>query len=160
MPAALSEDLRWRIIKAWQKTEPTAVELAEQFCVGEATVKRLKRTFRDTKNVKRKPRGGGTPRIITPEQESIVEALVQQYPDWSEDMYAEYLVEHHEIRASAVTVGRTIRRLGYSVKKSPSSRRNATSPTLSKDESSTRRQSKTSPLRVWFLWTKPARTRR
>ena len=160
MPAALSEDLRWRIIKAWQKKKPSSVELAEQFGVGEATVKRLKRTFRETKAVKRKPHGGGMPRIITPEQESLVEALVQQYPDWSEDMYAEYLAKHHDIRASGVTVGRTIRRLGYSVKKSPSSRRSATSPTSSNDESDTWRESKTSPFRVWFLWTKPARTPR
>src|SRR5678815_406020 len=106
MPAALSEDLRWRIIKAWQKTKPSAVELAEQFGVGEATVKRLKRTFRETNAVKRKPHGGGTPRIITQEQESLVEALVQQFPDWSEDQYAEYLAEHHDIHASGVTVGR------------------------------------------------------
>ena len=160
MPAALSEDLRWRIIKAWQKKKPTAVELAEQFGVGEATVKRLKRTFRETKAVKRKAHGGGTPRIITPEQESLVEALVRQYPDWSEDMYAEYLAEHHDIHASGVTVGRTIRRLGYSVKKSPSSRRNGTSRTSSKGEGDTWRESKTSPFRVWFLWTKPAQTPR
>jgi transposase len=160
MPAALSEDLRWRIIQTWQEEEPTSVELAERFGVGEATVKRLKRTFRETKGVQRKPHGGGMPRIITPEQESLVEALVQQYPDWSEDQYAEYLAEHHDIHASGVTVGRTIRRLGYSVKKSPSSRRSATRRTSSSDESSTWRESKTSPFRVWFLWTKPARTRR
>ena len=160
MPAALSVDLRWRIIKAWQKKKLPADELAEQFGVGEATVKRLKRTFRQTKDVKRKPHGGGTPRLITPEQESLVVALVQQYPDWSEDMYAEYLAKHHEIHASGVTVGRTIRRLGYSVKKSPSSRRSATGPTSSKSESGTWRESKTSPLRVWFLWTKPAPTQR
>ena len=88
MPAALSEDLRWRIINVWQKKKLTTDELAEQFGVGSATVKRLKRTYRQTKSVKRKPHGGGTPRIITPQQESLVEALVQQYPDWSEDMYA------------------------------------------------------------------------
>lgn len=160
MAAALSEDLRWRIIKAWRAGKPTAVELAERFGVGEATVKRLKRTFRETKDVRRKPHGGGVPRIITPEQESLVEALVQQHPDWSEDQYAEYLAEHHDIQASGVTVGRTIRRMGYSVKKSPSSRQSATSPTSSKGDRGTSRESKTSPFRVWFLWTKPARTRR
>lgn len=160
MAAALSEDLRWRIVHAWKKKALSTVELAEQFGVGEATVKRLKRTFRETKSVKRKPHGGGTPRLITPEQESLVEALVQQHPDWSEDMYADYLAEQHDIKASPVTVGRVIRRLGYSVKKSPSSRRSATGLTSSKKDGDTWRESKTSPLRVWFLWTKPAPTRR
>jgi transposase len=160
MAAALSEDLRWRIIKVWKKKKLSAVELAEQFGVGEATVKRLKRTFRETSSVVPKPHGGGMPRRIAKEQEPVVEALVQQHPDWSEDMYAEHLAEHHDIRASAVTVGRVIRRLGYSVKKSPSSRRSAIDPTSSKSGSDTWRESKTSPFRVWFLWTKPARTRR
>lgn len=160
MAAALSEDLRWRIIRAWQKKKSSSTALAEQFGVGEATVKRLKRTFRETKDVKRRPHGGGMPRIITPEQESLVEALVQQHPDWSEDMYAEYLAEHHDIRASGVTVGRVVRRLGYSVKKSPSSRQSATGQTSSRSGSNTQRVSKASPFRVWFLWTKLARTRR
>lgn len=160
MAAALSEDLRWRIINAWKKKHLTSVELAERFGVGEATVKRLKRTYRETKGVSRKPHGGGMPRLIQPEQESVVEALVQQHPDWRERTYAEYLAEHHDIHVSGVTVGRVIRRLGYSVKKSPSSPRNATGPTSSKKGSDTWRESKTSPFRVWFLWTKPAPTRR
>ena len=160
MPSALSEDLRWRIIDLSRKQKLSAVELAERFGVGEATVKRLKRTFRETGSVRPKPHGGGMPRRITQEQEPLVEALVLQHPDWSEDMYAEYLAECHGIKASAVTVGRVIRRLGYSVKKSPSSRRSATGPTSSKSESGTSRKSKTSPFRVLFLWTKPARTRR
>lgn len=160
MPGALSEDLRWRIIRAWQKKRLSTVELAEQFGVGEATVKRLKRRFRETETVKRKPHAGGMPRLITPEQESLVEALVQQYPDWTEGMYAEYLAEHHDIHASNVTVGRVIRRLGYSVKKSPTSPQNETGQMSSKGVRDTWRESKASPFRVWFLWTKPARTRR
>lgn len=160
MAAALSEDLRWRIIETWQKRKLTAVELAERFGVGEATVKRLKQTYRKTKAVKPKAHGGGMPRKISKDQEPLVEVLVQQHPDWSEDMYADYLAEHHGIQASPVTVGRAIRRLGYTVKKSPSSRRSATGPTSLNGASDTWRESETSPFRVWFLWTKPAPTRR
>jgi transposase len=160
MPSALSEDLRWRIIEASRKKNLSAVELAERFGVGEATVKRLRRTYRETGSVTPKPHGGGMPRLISKEQEPLVEALVLQHPDWSEDMYAEYLADCHGIKASPVTVGRVIRRLGYSVKKSPSSRRSATGQMSSRSESATSRKSKAPPLRVWFLWTKPARTRR
>jgi len=160
MSAALSEDLRWAIIHAWRKRKLTTPELAEQFGVGEATVKRLKKRFVTTKSVARSPHGGGMPRKITPKQEPIVEALVQSHPDWREDQYADHLAEHHGIDASAVTVGRVIRRLGYSVKKRRSSRRNATAPMSSLVDGSISRTSKTSPFRVWFLWTKPARTAR
>jgi transposase len=160
MGGTLSEDLRWRIVKTCQKGELTIHEIAALFGVGTATVKRLKKLFLVTKSVAPKPHGGGAPRKITSEQETLVEALVQQHPDWSEDQYADCLAEKHDIHASAVTVGRVIRRLGYSVKKRPSSRKNATAQTSSTDELATSSESKTSPLRVWFLWTKPARTRR
>ena len=160
MSAGLSEDLRWSIIHAWRKRQLTTRELADQFGVGEATVKRLKKRFLTTKSVARSPHGGGTPRKIRPEQESVVATLVQEHPDWREDQYAEHLAEHYGIRASAVTVGRVIRRLGYSVKKRRSSPRNATVPTSSLADGSTSKKSETLPFRVWFLWTRPARTAR
>jgi transposase len=160
MSAGLSEDLRWSIIQAWRKRKLTTAELAEQFGVGEATVKRLKKRFLTTKSVVRSPHGGGTPRKIGPEQEPIVEALVQAHPDWREDQYAEQLAADHGIHASAVTVGRAIRRLGYSVKKRRSSPKKRTVPTSSSVDGNTSKTSETLPFRVWFLWTKPARTAR
>jgi transposase len=155
---ALSEDLRWRIINAWQRKKLTTQELADLFGVGEATVTRLKKTFRDTKGVAAKPHGGGNPSRIAKEHEPLVEALVQQHPDWTEAQYAKQLTEKHGISASSVTVGRVVRRLGYSVKKKPWSRKNEIDQMSSNDDASTSSESKTSPLRVWFLWTKRART--
>lgn len=160
MGAALSEDLRWRIIETWRKRKLTTPELAERFGVGEATVKRLKKRFLKTKSVERSPHGGGTPRKIGPEQEAIVAALVQAHPDWREDQYSDHLAKHHNIHASAVTVGRAIRRLGYSVKKRRSSPKSATVPQSSPVDGSTSKKSETLPFRVWFLWMKPARTAR
>ena len=157
---ALSGDLRLRIVRAWQKKKLTTKELAETFGVGEATVTRLKRTYRETKSVNPKPHGGGNPRRIATEQEPLVIALVQQHPDWTEAKYAEVLTEKHGIHASSVTVGRVIRRHGYSVKKRPSSPRSAIAPTSSSDDADSSPTSRASPLRVWFLWTKPARRRR
>jgi transposase len=160
MSAGLSEDLRWAVIHAWRKRKLTTPELAEQFGIGEATVKRLKKRFLTTKSVARSPHGGGMPRRITPAQEPIVEALVQAHPDWREDQYADHLAEHHGIDASAVTVGRLIRRLGYSVKKRRSSRKSAIAPTSSPVDGGTSKTSEASPFRVWFLWTRPAPTAR
>jgi transposase len=160
MSAGLSEDLRWSIIHAWRKRKLTTRELAAQFGVGEATVKRLKKRFLTTKSVTRSPYGGGMPRKIRPEQEPLVEALVQAHPDWREDQYAEHLAEHHGIHVSGVTVGRAVRRLGYSVKKRRSSRKSAIAPTSSLVDGSTSKSSETSPFRVWFLWTRPVRTAR
>lgn len=160
MPAPISEDLRRRIIATWRNEHLTNEELAERFAVGGATVKRLKKRFVETKSIAPKAHGGGQPRKIKPEQEELVAALVQQHPDWREDQYAAQLAEKHGIHASAVTVGRVIRRLGYSVKKRRSSQPSATGKKSSSGDVGTSKRSNTSPLRVWFLWTKPARMRR
>jgi transposase len=160
MAGPVSEDLRKRIIAVWQKKKLTTVELADLFGVGEATVKRLKRRFLETGSVKAKPHAGGTQPIIGEEQVPLLEALVQRHPDWSEDQYAKALSEQHCIKVSAVTAGRAIRRLGYSVKKRRSSPKSVTVQPSSNDESNISKRSKDSLPRVWFLWTKPARTRR
>jgi transposase len=160
MAGPISEDLRHRIVATWRKGQLTTEQLAERFSVGTATVKRLTRLYRETKSVAPRPHGGGQPRKIKPEQEALVEALVQAHPDWSEDQYAKHLTEAEGIRASAVTVGRVIRRLGYSVKKRPSLPKSATGRTSSSDGAATSNESKASPFRVWFLWTRPAPTSR
>jgi transposase len=160
MATALSEDLRWRIIVAWKELKLSSRELAEKFDVGTATVTRLKKTFRDTGGVSPKPHGGGRTRAIPVEKEDLLQSLVEAYPDWSEAEYQKALKEIHGIEASAATAGRAIRRLGYSVKKSPSSRQNEIENRSGSDENATSSRSKASPLRVWFLWTKPARTSR
>jgi transposase len=160
MGAPISEDLRQLIVAAWQKKGLTGVELAELFGVGVATVVRIKRLYVETGTVKPKPHGGGMPRIIAARDESLVEAMVRKHPDWSEEQYAKTLAEEYGIVASAVTVGRTVRKLGYSVKKRRSSPRKEIAMTLCDAEGNTSKASETSQLRVWFLWTKPARTRK
>ena len=157
---ALSVDLRSRIIGAWQKKKLSTKALAELFGVGEASVTRLKRLYRETKSVDPRPHGGGNPRRIPEDQEHLVKKLVLQHPDWTEKQYAEELATTHGLDASSVTVGRVIRKLGFSVKKRPWSRANGIEPTSSDGDASTSNEPPRSPLRVWFLWTKPARTSR
>lgn len=157
---ALSVDLRRRIIGAWQKQKLTTKELAELFDVGEASVTRLKRLYRDTKSVDPRPHGGGNPPRIPKDKEHLVKKLVLEHPDWTEKQYAEELAERYGLAASSVTVGRVVRKLGYSVKKRPWSRANAIEQTSSNEDASTSNERRRSPLRVWFLWTKPARTSR
>lgn len=157
---ALSEDLRSRIIEAWRKKKLTSRELAEVFGVGLATVGRLKRLYRETNSVKRRPHGGGHSPRIPDDQHHLVEALVRRHPDWTEQRYAQELAREHGLAASAVTVGRVIRKLGYSVKKRPSSQPSETDPTFAGGGKSTSSTSPTSPLRVWFLWTRQAQTSR
>jgi transposase len=158
--AALSVDLRSRIVAAWQTKRHTYPQLAELFGVGEATVSRLLRLFRETGSVEPRPHGGGAPRRLTPRDLERLKLLVERNPDWTTHELADALTELLGAPVSRSTVHRELRRMGYTPKKSPWSPKSATRSASRSGGSGTKKSSRRSPLRVWFLWTKPARTSR
>lgn len=160
MPAPASEDLRQRVVRAYLQGGLTYRQVAERFSVGEASVSRWLRRKRESGSVSPRGHGGGRERKLGGEREPLVKRLVLEHPDWTEREYARALLQQYGIEVSTVTVGRAIRRLGYSVKKRPYSPRSAIVPTCSEGASSTASECETSPLRIWFLWTKRARTSR
>lgn len=156
----LSSDLRRRIIQAWQTEKLRVPELATRFAVGTATVKRLIRRFRESGSVEPRPHAGGQRPKIPAEKLPRVQRLLEANPDWSiEELTAEYN-RQERVEVSRSTMVRAVARLGFTRKKSPSLPRNATPHALRPGATASSRRSATSPLRVWFLWTKPARTRR
>ncbi len=157
---ALSLDLRSRIIEAWQAEKLRVPDLAARFAVGTATVKRLIRRFRETGSIQPRPHGGGQRPKIPADRLPCVRRLVEANPDWSvEELTAAYN-RQERVTVSRSTMDRAVRRLGFTRKKSPSLPRNATPHALRPGATPSSRRSQASPLRVWFLWTKPARTRR
>jgi transposase len=160
MVASISLDLRQRVVEAYKRGGLTYVQVAEQFSVGQASVSRWLRLERETGDVRRRPRGGGRQRLVGAEDEKVLEKLVLAHPDWTEDEYAKALSEALARPLKASTVGRAIRRLGYGVKKRPSLPTSAIVRDTSNGEESTPSTPATSPLRVWFLWTKLASTPR
>lgn len=155
-----SLDLREKLIRAWKKRGLTVDELAELFDVGTATVKRWQKRFRETGSVAPRPHGGGRSLAVSVEQLPILEEVVLQHPDWTEDEYTAHLQQEHGFTASRSSIGRAIRRLGYTVKKRPSPQRRRTVLMCGGDTDNTSEMSPSSPLRVWFLWTKRAPTSR
>jgi len=156
----LSLDLRRRIIQAWKAEKLRVPELAGRFAVGTATVKRLIRRFRETGSVEPLPHGGGQRPKIPAEKLARVQRLLEANPDWSvEEITAAYnRLEGADVSRS--TMVRAVARLGFTRKKSLSLPRNATPHALRPGAKASSGRSPPSPLRVWFLWTKPARTRR
>ncbi len=156
----LSPDLRSRIIQAWKAENLRVPELAKRFAVGTATVKRLIRRFRQTGSIEPLPHGGGQKSKIPAGKLARVRRLLEANPDWSvEELRAAYN-EGEGTAVSRSTVVRAIARLGFTQKKSPSSPRSATPRVLRPGTKSSSKRSSASPLRVWFSWTKPARTPR
>lgn len=126
MGSALSHDLRQRIIAAWQSQEGTWRDLAERFGVGEATVDRLVARFRRTGSVAPDPHGGGQPALIPDAQLSVVRQLLEAAPDITIAELAERYRCEVGLRVSRSTMSRTVARLGYTRRETPSSARSAT----------------------------------
>lgn len=156
----LSLDLRRRIIGAWQAEKLPVPELAKRFAVGTATVKRLIRRFQATGSVEPLPHGGGQKPKIAADRLPRVQRLLEANPDWSIEELAAAYNKQEGADVSRSTMVRAVARLGFTRKKSPSLPRNATPNALRPGAKPSSRRSAASPLRVWYLWTKPARTRR
>jgi transposase len=122
-----SLDLRRRLVEAYQgKQSGTYEQTAELFGVGEATVSRLLRRFRETGDVEYKPRGGNNPRRV-----DLVWLRAQLEAD--RDARAIDRIDAWE-RLSGVRVSETamydaIHACGWTHKKRHSSRASASDPT-------------------------------
>jgi len=106
-----SDDLRLRIHEACQAGDSTA-EVAEQFRVSPAFVRRLKQRFRQTGSLAPKPGGHGPARKLVAHEEALRQA-VRERPDATPAEHRERL----KLPAARVTVWRTLRRLGLTRKK-------------------------------------------
>src|SRR4051812_41247137 len=156
----ISIDLRKRIIACWQEEKQSPEVLAKRFAVGSATVKRLIARFRITGSVEPMPHGGGQKPKIPLEKLPRVRRLVEANPDWTiEEILDAYNCEQGTT-ISRSTMDRAVRRLGFTRKKSRSLPRNVTPHALRPGAKASPKPPRQSPLRVWFLWTKPARTSR
>ena len=160
MGVGYSLDLRQKLISAWKRRGLRARELSELFDVGVATVRRWQRLDRETGSVVCRPHGGGRKRSIDTEQLKALERHVLSHPDWTDDEYTEAMRRDHGSTAGRSSIGRAIRGLGYSVKKRPSLPQSGIVPMSDTAVPSTSEGPGPSPLRVWFLWTKRARTSR
>jgi len=135
-------------------------DLAERFAVGTATVKRLLRRFRETGSVEPRPHGGGQRPKIPTGKLPRVQRLLEANTDWSAEELTVAYNRQEGTDLSRSTMDRAVRRLGFTRKKGLSLPRNATPHALRPGATPSSRRSQPSPLRVWYLWTKPARTRR
>lgn len=117
MSKPLSLDLRQRIIKAREEEQKTYQELAEDFHVGIATVKRLFWLFHETGEIKPRPHGGGRERCLDEDSIEVVRVIVNEKPDLTENEIKEELQRRAGVDVSRSTIGRVLNRLGLTRKK-------------------------------------------
>ena len=117
MPKALSPDLRQRVVDAYRNGEGTQVDIARRFGVGQASVRRWWRRWREDQTVAVRPRQGRSPKIDDAGLKVFVE-LLRERPDATRLELAEALEARLGITVSVATVGRMVRKVGWTRKKS------------------------------------------
>jgi transposase len=113
---AYSTDLKERLVRAVANGLPMR-EVARRFEVAVTTVKRAVVQQRTTGSLEHRS-SPGRPRAIRREQEAIVLARLQTAPDATVLEHCAWWAEHYGQQLSEATMWRTLRRLGWTHKKS------------------------------------------
>lgn len=112
-----SEDLREKIVAAYDRGEGTVDEIAAQFSVNRSTVQRYRDLARSTGSVAPKPHGGGPARSMTPQASELLLRLLAERNDRTDREYAEALKQKTGLRVSRRTINREWQRLRITRKK-------------------------------------------
>ena len=125
MPAPYSQDLRDRVLRAYDrgmKTKP----IAETFGVSPAWARRVKQRWRETGETTARPMGGPGVTIVDRAQ---LAALVREHPDATLAELRKYL----GVQCALSTLCMALKKMGFSFKKKRSMRRNRTDRTSRRD---------------------------
>ncbi|MEA2515208.1 MAG: hypothetical protein QOJ59_4697 [Thermomicrobiales bacterium] len=121
-----SADLRERLLRAIDAGLGQA-EAARLFGVGTSTIKRWKRQRRERGTLAPLARPGRTP-LIGPAQRAALEAQVRSAPDATLAEHCATWERERGVGVSEATMSRALRRIGWPLKKRPSSPASGTRP--------------------------------
>lgn len=109
-----SIDLRKRVVAARIEDGQSMGQIAERFKIPKGTVQNILERYRDARTVEPKPQNAGRKRALSAQALQRLEQDVLRRPDST----LEELRERHKLDVSLVTVHKTLRRLGFTRKKS------------------------------------------
>ena len=120
-----SNDLRERIVAAYDRGEGTVREIAAQFAVDPSTVQRYRTLARRTGSVAPKPHAGGPERILRGAALRVLQRLRAEKNDRIDREYADALLRETGLRVSRRTVCQRWARLRITRKKKRPARHRA-----------------------------------
>src|SRR5437868_2438547 len=107
-----SNDLRRRIVEAYESGEHTLAEVADLFSVSLASVKNLVRRQRETGSPDALPHAGGKKPALTEKARLFIQDAVQQDNDLTLDELRRRLKTKHRKEVSRPTLCRLLQTLG------------------------------------------------
>jgi len=123
---ALSLDLRQRVANALEEGQ-TQASIAQRFAVSLSSVERIARKRRAGQGLEPGPRPGKKPLVEREQQEAFAQ-LAASRTDWTLQTLAQAWQEQGGKALSQATTSRTLRRNGFSFKKSAALPKSATRP--------------------------------
>ena len=112
---AYSVDLREKVLRAVDEGSPRS-EIIKLLGVSRATIKRYLKQRRETGTISARPIPGRPSKKFAPLQAGLV-AQLQAYPDATLERHCQIWEHEHGLRVSPTTMGRAIRRVGWTRKK-------------------------------------------
>src|ERR1700756_1505611 len=108
---AYSDDLRIRIVQAYENGEGSQRQLARRFSVSLGFVQGLLKRYYGTGSIKPKPHGGGYPTKINQKALDVLIRLEQQWPNATVEETCQRLNQDCGIKVSPATVCRALNKL-------------------------------------------------
>ena len=126
MAKAYSDDLRRRILQAYEQREGSETDLARRFRVSLGYVKKIRQQWRRTGKMERVPhQPGRKPKFTEPIRERL-RYWLQQQPDLTLGELQEQLRRQERLPVSVPALWVVLRKIGLRLKKSHSTRKSAT----------------------------------
>lgn len=123
---AYSNDLRRKIVSAYERGHRSQREIAELFGVSPATVRNFIRRKRERGTPDALPRGGGARALLDEEARNELRQLIASSPDATLEEARQHLERRAGVRVGRTTVWRALVRLHLPRKKSRSTPVSAT----------------------------------
>lgn len=123
---AYSNDLRRKIVSAYERSQRSQREIAELFGVSPATVRNFVRRKRERGAPDQLPRSGGAPARIDDAARAELRQLIASSPDATLSEAREHLWREAGVRVGLSAVCRVLAKLGLPRKKSRSTQASAT----------------------------------
>lgn len=108
---AYSNDLRQKIVRAYENQEGSYRQLAKRFSVSLGFVQNLMKRYRATGQVDPLPHRGGSAPKLTPDQMELVAELIAKDPQATLAQLCDRLEQIIQIRLSQATMSRIRNRL-------------------------------------------------
>jgi transposase len=144
MPAAASRDLRERAVNAYLRGDGTFIEVAEQFEIGTASLRRWTKRLRERGHVDPDGHAGGNAPKVAAESLAKLKAFVGERADHTVAEITAAWCRRMKVEMSRSSMLRAMHRAGLTLKKSQFAPRSSNAQTSSNDARATKRRSKKS----------------